>query len=96
MKTNKAVSFVNSLIVPDLVFSEIDFLNSNPSRKRRNQNEDNSGQKNGSRRKSDLQDKTRDTDETSSVHDSACCKDYSTSAKKKVFYLFKSIKVFHY
>lgn len=90
-----------------MVFSEIDFLNSNPSRKRRNQNEDDSGKKNSSRRKSDLpiklrkceQDKTRnslqdtdETDETSSVYDSACCKDYNTSAKKKVFYLFKSIK----
>ncbi|CAB5089796.1 unnamed protein product [Rhizophagus irregularis] len=79
----KASEKIKTKGVPDLVFSEIDFLNSNPSRKRRNQNKDNSGQKNGSRRKSDLQDKTRDTDETSSVHDSACCKDYSTSAKKK-------------
>uniref|UniRef100_U9UFK5 Uncharacterized protein n=1 Tax=Rhizophagus irregularis (strain DAOM 181602 / DAOM 197198 / MUCL 43194) TaxID=747089 RepID=U9UFK5_RHIID len=82
-KNRKASEKIKTKGVPDLVFSEIDFLNSNPSRKRRNQNEDNSGQKNGSRRKSDLQDKTRDTDETSSVHDSACCKDYSTSAKKK-------------
>ncbi|CAG8467491.1 12965_t:CDS:2 [Funneliformis caledonium] len=40
----------NSLTVPDLVFSEIDFLNSNPSRKRINQNNDDSHQ---------------DTDETS-------------------------------
>ncbi|RGB36514.1 hypothetical protein C1646_741680, partial [Rhizophagus diaphanus] len=82
----KASEKIKTKGVPDLVFSEIDFLNSNPSRKRRNQIEDDSGRKNGSRRKSD-QDKTRnslqDTDETSSEHDSACCKNYSTSAKKK-------------
>jgi hypothetical protein len=102
MKINNAASFVNLIIiVPDLVFSEIDFLNSNPSRKRGNQNEDDSDQKNGSlsrnRRKTDLPTKLRkceqntarnslqDTDETSSSYDSACCKGYGTSAKKKVF-----------
>ncbi|CAG8503776.1 7444_t:CDS:2 [Funneliformis mosseae] len=46
----KASEKVKSRGVPDLVFSEIDFLNSNPSRKRINQNNDDSHQ---------------DTDETS-------------------------------
>ncbi|GES96849.1 hypothetical protein GLOIN_2v1726679 [Rhizophagus clarus] len=94
----KASEKIKTKGVPDLVFSEIDFLNSNPPRKRKNQNEDDSGQKNGSFssiRRNDLsiklrkreQDMTRnslqDTDEISSLYDSVCCNNCSTSAKKK-------------
>ncbi|RIA84372.1 hypothetical protein C1645_859160, partial [Glomus cerebriforme] len=51
----KASEKIKTKGVPDLVFSEIDFLNSNPPRKRKNQTEDDFGQKNSRiRRKTDL------------------------------------------
>jgi len=76
------------------VFSEIDFLNSNPSnsnssRKRKNQNEHSFSR---IRHKADheqdmIQCLSQDTDETSSLYDSVHCKGRVFSAKEQVCYL---------
>ena len=83
------------LIVPDLVFSEIDFLNSNPSRKRRNQNEDD--QRNGSIRRKTVhkqdasRDSVQDTDETFSLHDYIRRKSHKALENEQVFLFIESV-----
>ena len=77
-----------------MVFSEIDFLNSNPSNsnsscKRKNQNERSFSRiRHKSGHEQDMiQYLSQDTDETSSLHDSVHCKDRIISAKERVCYL---------